>query len=112
MIDMTQMQESVSLKIDNSEEIISVGQAKWLLKKYGKGCNADCLACHFSELFVRDLSPEDIESVIEGEFRVTDLPAHGAQTVSLGGPQGLHEYQIPDGLYFQVSHEALAESKG
>jgi hypothetical protein len=101
MIDITSMRETVSLKVDNSEEVLSVGQVMWVLGKLGKGCTAECLACHFSELFLRDIHPEVIESIIGDEYTTTDLPSHGSQILQTV-TRPIREIAVPDGIYYKV----------
>lgn len=98
------LRETVSLKVNGSNEIVSVGQARYLIQKAeSSGCTPECLACHFSELYLRDLHPDQIESILDGEYERTDLPSHGAQIIDIyRNDLRMGVVSIPDGIYFKV----------
>jgi hypothetical protein len=111
MIDISLLDPLTNLKVVGSEEIVNVGQVEWLRSKTARGCTPECLACHFREHWLRDLHPDIIQSILEGEFEQTDLPSHGFKVVECirrrmvdGVTETyLQDKLFADGVYYAVS---------
>ena len=91
----------VNLVIDDTHVIISLEQASFLIdRQKSEGCASECLSCHFRERYLRDLDPDNIESVLANEFQVTDSPIHGGEMI-VGWVDGVPVI-IPDAIFWDV----------
>lgn len=102
-MDLDDIDETLSLRIVDSNEVVSVQQARFIRVRALEGCNAECIACHFTELYLRDLDPDHVSAVLESHFDLTSLPSHGAQLVDFADPEGRYGVVfIPDGIYHMI----------
>ena len=98
----------VNLKVE--AEIISLEMASFLIdRQSSSGCNPQCLSCHFSERYLRELEPDSIETFLANDFQVTARPVQGGEKIV--GWAGAHPIIIPNGIYWEVLqlHDSLAD---
>ncbi|KPI44330.1 uncharacterized protein AB675_8430 [Cyphellophora attinorum] len=93
-----ELQLRSSLQRHQAIDDAQMKQILWIRAKAASGCSK-CIPCHFSEYFLRDLSSEHINSVLDGEFDATDLPSHGIQQVPLG--RNMYR-EVADGVYHKT----------
>ena len=92
---------AVSFKLNDSREIVDSSHVEFVRDAARKGCTAECISCHFSKAYLRDLNPEDIEKMLNGEYELTEEPSHGDQLIDTDDHK---QISIPDGIYHYIVH--------
>jgi hypothetical protein len=61
---MTEAGRPVNLRINGSQLILSFEQARFLHARKEQGYSPECLCCHFKTRYLRELEPDDIETIL------------------------------------------------